>query len=64
MLTPINSVDARQNFSEFVNQAAYGNKRIVLYRRSKPVAALISLVDLDILESLDESCNEQLTLGT
>ncbi len=46
----ITTVAARENFAELINQASYGGKRVILSRRGKPVAALISLRDLRILE--------------
>ncbi len=49
MLT-ISTVEARDNFSELINQAAYGKERIVLTRRGKALVALIPLADLKALE--------------
>lgn len=46
----ITTVAARENFAELINQASYGGKRVILTRRGKPVAALISLHDLHALE--------------
>ncbi len=46
----ITTVAARENFAELINQASYGGRRVILTRRGKPVAALISLRDLRILE--------------
>lgn len=46
----ITTVAARENFAELINQASYGGRRVVLTRRGKPVAALISLRDLRLLE--------------
>ena len=44
----MSTVEARENFSEMTNQAAYGNQRVVLTRRGKPLVAVISLQDLDL----------------
>ncbi|MBS0349895.1 MAG: type II toxin-antitoxin system Phd/YefM family antitoxin [Proteobacteria bacterium] len=46
----ITTVAARENFAELINQASYGGRRVILTRRGKPVAALVSLKDLRILE--------------
>lgn len=43
------TVEARENFSELINQAAYGHERIVLTRRGKALVAVISLEDLNRL---------------
>ncbi len=54
----MSTVEARENFSEMINQAAYGNQRVVLTRRGKPLVAVISLQELqdikaDALETAD-----------
>jgi len=43
----MSTVEARENFSEMINQAAYGNQRVVLTRRGKPLVAVISLHELE-----------------
>lgn len=50
-MTSMTTVEARENFSELINQAAYGKKRIILTRRGKPLVAVISLEELKALES-------------
>ena len=52
-MSKMSTVEARENFSELINQAAYGNKRIVLTRRGKPLVAVISINDLDQLNNLE-----------
>ena len=42
--------DARRDIAELVNQVAYGGRRIILKRRGKQVAALVSIKDLEVLE--------------
>lgn len=42
METTIGVAEARQGFSELVNQVAYARKRYLVQRRGKPLAALIS----------------------
>ena len=42
METTIGVAEARQGFSELVNQVAYAKKRYLVERRGKPLAALIS----------------------
>lgn len=51
----MSTVEARENFSEMINQAAYGNQRVVLTRRGKPLVAVISLQDLEGSESDTQS---------
>lgn len=49
----ITTVAARENFAELINQASYGGRRVILTRRGKPVAALVSLHDLRALEDTE-----------
>ncbi len=52
-MSKMSTVEARENFSELINQAAYGKKRIVLTRRGKPLVAVISIEDLKRLNETD-----------
>lgn len=45
------TVEARENFSDLINKAAYGNERVVLTRRGKALAAVIPLTDLNSLNT-------------
>jgi prevent-host-death family protein len=44
---------ARLQFSEIVNQVAFGGERVVLHRHGKDVAAIVSVADLQLLEQLE-----------
>ena len=61
MTTKMTTVEARENFSEMINQAAYGNKRILLTRRGRPLVAVMSLKELDKLEKNEEKLEEDVT---
>jgi len=37
------TVQARENFSDLINHAAYGNKNMILTRRGKPLCVVISI---------------------
>lgn len=50
MLT-MTTVEARENFSDLINKAAYGQQRVILTRRGKALAAVIPLDDLDNLQT-------------
>lgn len=54
----VNLTEAKQNLGEIVNRAAYGGERIILLSRGKPRAALVSVEDLQRLESLGEDERE------
>ena len=43
----------KARLSEFISRVAYGRERLLVLRRGKPVAALVSVEDLHRLEALD-----------
>jgi prevent-host-death family protein len=47
-------VDLRKNLAEAVNRAAYGGERVIVERHGKPVAALVSLRDVELLKQLED----------
>lgn len=53
-MTRISTVEAREKFSEVVNRAAFGQERIVLTRRGKPLAAVVPIEDLEWMERLED----------
>ena len=44
----------REALAETVNRVAYGKERVTVRRRGKPVAALVPLEDLELLEALED----------
>ncbi|MCX7121237.1 MAG: type II toxin-antitoxin system Phd/YefM family antitoxin [Gammaproteobacteria bacterium] len=50
----MSTVEARENFSEMINQAAYGNQSVVLTRRGKPLVAVVSLQSFEELQAAVE----------
>jgi prevent-host-death family protein len=49
-LHTLSVVEAKRRFSELLNRVVYGHERIVISRRGKPVAAVVSLDELARLE--------------
>jgi prevent-host-death family protein len=47
--------DARQNLAELCNRVAYGGERLLIARRGKARAALVSVEDLELLETLEDA---------
>jgi prevent-host-death family protein len=45
--------EARDRFSEVVNEAAFGAHRVVLTRHGKSIAAVVPVSDLDLLNELE-----------
>jgi prevent-host-death family protein len=47
----------RNNLADALNRAAYAGERVILERRGKPVAALVSMHDLQLLEQLENEAD-------
>ncbi len=50
----ISTASARQHFSDLINRVAYGKDRIVLTRRSRPLAAMVPIEDMALLEQIED----------
>jgi prevent-host-death family protein len=49
----LKSGDAQRGFGDALNRVAYGHERILVLRRGKPVAAIVTLEDLKHLEAAE-----------
>ena len=47
--------NARQDLAELCNRVAYGGERLVIARRGKARAALVSMADLKLLRALEDA---------
>ncbi len=54
MLNKITTADARKKFSNLINRVAFGNESFVLTRRGEPIAALVSMKELKLLQELED----------
>ena len=54
MLNKITTADARKKFSNILNRVAFGNESFVLTRRGEPIAALVSMEELRVLQELED----------
>jgi antitoxin Phd len=54
MATKVTTAEARRKLADIVNSVAYGKDTVVLTRRGKELAALISIEDLKLLQQLEE----------
>jgi prevent-host-death family protein len=54
MATSITTVAARNDFSTVLNRAAFGKERVILKRRGKPIAAVVPMDDVLLLQSLED----------
>lgn len=54
MLDKLTASEARQNFSDILNRAAYRRERVIVHRGKKAVAAVVPIEDVELLEKLDD----------
>jgi prevent-host-death family protein len=55
----LETTKAKDAFSDTVNRAAYGKERIILTRRGKPLAALVPMEDLELLDELENAADAE-----
>ena len=53
-VTNISIADAKAHISEIIAKSQHAQQRFIITKRDKPVAALVSLTDLAILEQYEE----------
>src|SRR5690606_21598302 len=46
--------EVRNNLADALNRVAYAGERVVLERRGKPVAVLVSMDDLELLQRIED----------
>lgn len=56
----VSAAEAKNRFSEIIGRAAYGRERIIVERKGKPLAAVISIEDLKRLEELEDEVDSRL----
>lgn len=59
----IDSSDARNDFSDVVNRVSYGHERVVVRRRGRDLAAVISIDDLALLERAIEEAEDRIDVA-
>ena len=50
----VSVAQAKSHLSELLAKSAYNNEKFIITRRNKPIAALVSLDDLRIIEQHEE----------
>jgi prevent-host-death family protein len=53
-MTTVSVAAAKSRLSELIAKSSYARERFVITRRNKPVAALVSLEDLKLIEQHEE----------
>jgi prevent-host-death family protein len=62
-MTRIPATAVRDTFSDTLNRVAFKGERILLERHGKPVAALVSVEDLELLEALEDRLDVEAALA-
>ena len=57
MSMTVNIVAIRSNLADTINRVAYQGERVILQRRGKGVAAMVSMEDLALLEKLEDEAD-------
>jgi prevent-host-death family protein len=53
-MTRVAASKAREDFSDTLNRVAYGGECIVLRRRGRDLAAIVSIADLALIEKIED----------
>jgi prevent-host-death family protein len=60
MSTKLTSSTARAQFAEIVKRAEYAGERTVVHRRNRPVAAVVPIEDLELIERYEDELDVRL----
>lgn len=60
----VSVADAKKRFSDYINRSALGGCRVIITKRNRPVAALVSLKDLQDLEQVEKRRGLSALIGT
>lgn len=50
---------ARAEFANLVNRAEYAGERTIVHRRKKPVAAVVPIEDLELIERYEDALDRR-----
>jgi prevent-host-death family protein len=53
-MTELSIAEARDQFSEAINRAAYGKERIFVTRRGRRLAVIVPVEDIEALEAIED----------
>jgi prevent-host-death family protein len=53
-MTRVGIEQLRLNIADTVNRAAFGRERVIVERHGKPVAAIVPVDDVELLEALED----------
>jgi len=58
----VSTAEARNQFSDVLNRAAYGHEHVILTRRGKEIAAIIPIEHFQLFEQLLEDMEDKIDL--
>ena len=58
-MTRLTASQVREDFADTLNRVAYGGERVILCRRRKDVAALVSVQDLELLRQIEDRLDNE-----
>lgn len=53
-MNSLSTAEARDQFSDLINRAAYGKERIILTRRGKALVAVVPIEDVALLWEIED----------
>ena len=56
-MVEVGIAEIRDNLADALNKVAYAGERVILARRGKGVAALVSMEDLELLEKMEDEAD-------
>ena len=57
-MNSISTADARKDFADIINRVTYGQEQIMLTRRGKEVAAIVSVEELKLLQQIEDKMDD------
>ena len=55
----LEATKAKDTFGDTMNRVAFGKERIILTRRGKPLAAIVPLEDLELLDAVENAADAE-----
>jgi prevent-host-death family protein len=52
-MNSLSTAEARDQFSDLINRAAYGKERIILTRRGKALVVVVPIEDVELLREIE-----------
>ena len=59
MTRTLSTAEARGRFAEVLDAAEHYHERVMITRNGKPVAAVISIEDLELLQALEDQVDQE-----